>query len=62
MLIDIRDLPDLVRADMEDAEYTGLATAEEWFRRWCEWEGIVGYHATILSVVRSLGLADRGDD
>lgn len=56
-MINIADLPDTIRSEMEEAGYTGSATPEEWFQRWLEWNGIIGYEDSILAAVRSLGLA-----
>lgn len=55
-LMRVRDLPDCIRDAMVEAEYDDCTTPEEWFRRWLEWEGIVGYHDDILSAVRELGI------
>lgn len=53
-LMKVHDLPDGVREQMLEADYSDATTPEEWFRRWLEWEGIVGYDAAILATVRAL--------
>ena len=61
----LKDMPEgRVKRELLDAEYgeDEDRSGEEWLGLWLEWEGIVGYTATILDAVRTLRLCEKEEE